>query len=322
MERLEYSQFVEARREFDAAVLGSGDLAGSCWLSPWQIAAHDSMNRGGDEPRRHLIYRSEEAWLALIEYEIPGAYLPFESTWMFACPLVGEPAAAADLLLRVIERHRRELRAILVGGVPVGSELHRRLRGLQGADGFGARAEQEGTESCIIDLSEGGIEGWLARRSKNFQRSARRARLPAGADVADGLTLAPDDTYARILDIQQRSHKAAKGEDIFSTPVYRDFYRRLLGDLHASGELRLTFVSQGGVDLAYHFGFTRAHHYRGYQMSFAEEARSLGLGTALQMLHLERAEAEGATRYDMGMLAPYKERWVDRVERSVLVVLQ
>ncbi|WP_419190838.1 hypothetical protein [Saltatorellus ferox] len=56
-------------------------------------------------------------------------------------------------------------------------------------------------------------------------------------------------------------------------------------------------------------------------MSFAEEARSLGLGTALQKRHLEHAETDGVTRNDVGMLASYKERGVDRIERAVIVVL-
>jgi hypothetical protein len=322
MERLGYSQFVEARREFDHAVARSGELAGSCWLSPWQLAAHDSMNRLGEGERKHLIYRDDAAWLVLIEYEIPGVYVPFEHAWMFACPLVGEPAAAVELLGRVVERHRLELVGMLVGGVPEGGELHRLLLGVRGRGGFGARGEQEGTESCIIDLTGGGVDAWLSRRTRNFQRTARRARLPEGVALTDGLTLTPEDAFARILSIQSRSYKAKQDEDIFSISMYRSFYRSLLADVHASGELRLTIVSLDGVDLAYHFGFTRARHYRGYQMSFAEEARPLGLGTALQMQHLRRAESEGVTRYDMGMLAPYKARWCDRIERGVVVVLQ
>lgn len=322
MERLDYSQFVEARRDFDAAVVRSGGLAGSCWLSPWQISAHDSMNRLEKRPRKHLIYRDGGAWLAMNEYDIPGAYVPFESAWMFACPLVGEPAAATQLLLRVVERHRLELGALLLGGVPDGGELHRRLREFRGRDGFRYRGEEPGAESCIIDLGEGGLDGWLGRRSPNFRRTARRAHLPSGAEVVDGLDLAVEDAFTRIVAIQARSYKARQDGDIFELPAYRDFYRRLLADVHASGELRLTFVSVDGVDLAYHFGFTRGAHYRGYQMSYAEEARALGLGTALQMMHLHRAEAEGATRYDMGMLAPYKERWCDRIERGAVVILQ
>ena len=325
MERLDYGQFVLARDEFDAMAALSRAPMSSCSFSPWQLSAHDAMGDasesgpGQGDRRQHLIYRSERAWLALVEFSTPQVYVPFESAWMFACPLVGEPVAALELLAEVAAKHRHELRAMLLGGLPRGGPLHTLLSSAVSQGGYG---EQEGTESCIIDLSAGGVDGWLGRRTKNFRRSALRATLPADVEIVDGQGVEPEEAFARIQRIQGRSYKARDGEDLFATPMYRDFYRALLADVHASGELRLSFAVRDGQDLAYHFGFTRGIHYRGYQMSFVEEARPLGLGTALQMLHLRRAEEEGATRYDLGMLAPYKERWCDRVERTVIAILQ
>ncbi len=321
MERLDYSEFVAARRDFDAVVELSGDLAGSCWWSPWQMAAHDAMGPAGDE-RRHLIYRSDRAWLALVEYEIPGVFVPFEQTWMFGCPLVGEPLAALQLLSAVTQEHRGELRGLMLGGLPKNGPLRGLLRSAT-AGGYG---EQDGTESCIIDLSEG-VDAWLARRSRNFRRTIRRAEIPGDVTVEDGLALTADEAFQRMLVIQARSHKALGeetelGGDIFAVPMYHDFYRRLLVDVHASGELRMSIAARDGVDLAFHFGFARGHHYRGYQMGYIEAERSLGLGTALQIRHLRQAAAEGVTRYDMGMLAPYKERWCDRIEHSVVAALR
>lgn len=320
MERLDYAQFVRARSDFDAVVARYGDGLSSCSLSPWQLSAHDSMaDADPADGRRHLIYASEHAWLAMVEFSTPHVYVPFESTWMFACPLVGEPRAALELLAAVVREERGELRALLLGGLPLGGDLHRLLASGASKSGY---TEQEGVESCIIDLGQGGLGSWLARRTRNFRRSAVRATFPAGVEVVDGQALLPDEAFARILSIQARSRKARDDEDIFSIPMYHDFYLQLLRDVHASGELRLSFAVRGGEDLAYHFGFTRGPHYRGYQMSFVEEARPLGLGTALQMHHLRRAEEEGVTRYDLGMLAPYKERWCDRIDRSVIAMLQ
>lgn len=321
MERLDYAQFVAMRHEFDAMAAGSERAMSSCTLSPWQLSAHGSMGvePGVADTRRHLIYRSDRAWLALVEFSTPHVYVPFESAWMFACPLVGEPLAALQLLAAVVGEHAKELRAILLGGLPKGGELHAMLSGATSGGGY---AEQEGTESCIIDLGAGGLDGWLARRTRNFRRSVSRASLPTSVEVVDGQGVSPEESFERILRVQERSYKARDGDDIFTIPMYRDFYSSLLRDLHASGELRLSFAVRNGEDLAYHFGFTRGVHYRGFQMSFVEEARPLGLGTALQMLHLHRAEEEGVTRYDLGMLAPYKERWCDRIDRTVLAILQ
>ncbi len=39
------------------------------------------------------------------------------------------------------------------------------------------------------------------------------------------------------------------------------------------------------------------------------------------MGHLRQTAAGGRWRYDLGMLAPYKLRWCDRVERSVIAVI-
>ena len=195
MERLDYDQFVAARHEFDDVVALSGGMAGSCWWSPWQIAAHDSMGRNrsrgvspgeATQDRKHLIYRTDRAWLALVEFEVPGVYVPFEQTWMFGCPLVGEPRAAMGLLAAVTQAHQGELRGIMLGGVPKGGELQQLLGRVVGEDN-----EQEGTESCLIDLS-GGVDPWLARRSRNFRRTAQRATLPPDISVVDALVRSPD----------------------------------------------------------------------------------------------------------------------------------
>ena len=78
--------------------------------------------------------------------------------------------------------------------------------------------------------------------------------------------------------------------------------------------MRLLFAQRDGEDLAYIFGGVTGNTYRGLQMSYVEEARTLGLGNRLQLENLLRCSAEGITRYDLGMPSPYKERWADRQE--------
>ncbi|MEM8710860.1 MAG: GNAT family N-acetyltransferase [Planctomycetota bacterium] len=326
MQRMSFPEFVAARDEFDALVLRSGERAGSCWLSPWQFAGRAAMHGRDPDGRSHLIYRSEDAWGAWIESSQAGVFVPFEPVWMFGSPLAGDPAAAVRLALEVQRRHADEVLALVVGGIAVGSALHRALQ-LVATQAPGLRyGEAAGTESCLIELldeqDKDPYDAWLARRSANFRRAARRARLARGVAVEDASSSDPAQSFARIVSLQERSYKAAQQGDIFAIPEYREFYSALLTDLRESDCLRLSFAVRGGQDLAYYFGFSRAHHYRGFQMGYAEEARSLGLGTYLHLAHLRKAASEGVTRFDLGMHAPYKERWCDRVERTVITFLQ
>jgi CelD/BcsL family acetyltransferase involved in cellulose biosynthesis len=177
-----------------------------------------------------------------------------------------------------------------------------------------------GTDVMMIDLGDG-LEAWLGRRSRKFRRTLRESleEVP-GLEILDLSGENPAVLFERLLAIQRRTYKWRQGTDIFQIPGYAAFYRQLLADLQAAGGLRVLVARRDGVDLAHIFGGVRGSVYRGLQMSYAEEARDLALGNRLQFENLGRCADEGIVTYDLGMHAPYKERWADRAESRVGVL--
>lgn len=317
MKRLTLADFRMRSDEFDRAVAISGEASHFCSGSIWQIAAHDHLHRiAGEE--QHFIVEDSGNWLAFVERDQPGVYFPFESAWMFGCPLIGKADASINLLARSSREWLRKPTGFCISGVPVGGELHTKLRRLEPV----ARRFQEfpTTDCMILDLHDE-AEGWLSRRSRKFRRSLHLAEEVSGIEVAAIGNETPDQLYRRILEIQKQTSKWREGTDILQYPEYAAFYRALLEVLHQRGQLRLLFASYGGKEVAYIFGGVTGNTYRGLQMGYIEEVRSLGLGNRLQLENLKRCATEGVTRYDLGMHAPYKERWADRREVNTGVFL-
>ena len=63
-------------------------------------------------------------------------------------------------------------------------------------------------------------------------------------------------------------------------------------------------------------------HFRGLQVSFDEEARSLGLGNALQLEMIRWLCEVGAASYDLGGYSAYKDRWAEAGLTTLRIVLR
>jgi len=317
MKRLTLAEFRARSHEFDEAVSLTGEVSSFCSGSLWQLSAHDHLHRISGEDR-HFVIEDSGTWLAFVERDRSGVFYPFESAWMFGCPLIGDTEKSINLLVRSTKEWLRRPTGFCISGVPVDGDLHTKLRLLEPA----VRRYQEfpTTDCMILDLRDG-VEGWLSRRSKKFRRSLRPAEKEGGVEIAGVGNETPGLLYRRILEIQKQTCKWREGTDILQYPEYAAFYRALLGDLHQKGQLRLLFASLGGKDVAYIFGGVAGNTYRGLQMGYIEKVRSLGLGNRLQLENLKRCAEEGVIRYDLGMHAPYKERWADRREVNTGVFL-
>ncbi len=317
MNRLDLAELRERAADHTAAAIATPGISAFCSAALWQLAAHDHLHPP-IAGARTLVAERDGAWLLFAEQEQRGALLPLEAAWMFGCPLVGDPAAAASLLLDAArEEHIERGRplAAFLGGLVRGGAMHRAIEAL-GRFGRGLR-EYPGTDVMLIDLADG-VEAWLGRRSKKFRRTLREADDGSpGIELVDASAEDPGSLFDRLLAIQRRTYKWREGTDIFQMPEYVAFYRALLFGLHAIGALRLLFAQRDGTDLAHIFGGVLGTTYRGLQMSYAAEARDRGLGNRLQLENLRRCAAEGVAEYDLGMHSPYKERWADRQEERI-----
>ena len=321
MNRHTLAEFRSRRAAFDEAVDATAGICGFCSGSAWQLAAHGHLRESAGGNRREWIVERDGAWLLFAESERRGLYLPFEAAWMFGAPLVGEVEAAKALLVEAAAAETSRVgnpAAYFIGGLVVGGAMHAALRSLETRSRV--CRDYPGTGVMRIDL-EDGLEAWLGRRSRKFRRTLRESSKEVpGLEILDLSRENPADLFERLLAIQRRTYKWRDGTDIFQFPGYAAFYRQLLADLHGTGGLRVLVARRDGLDLAHLFGGVMGFVFRGLQMSYVEEARDLALGNRLQFENLRRCAAEGILTYDLGMHAPYKERWADRAEPRVGVL--
>jgi len=319
MNRLTLAEFRERSAEFAAAVASTPGTCRFCSGPLWQLAAHDHLHPA--VAGESFIIERDGIWLLFAMQEPSGIHFPLEASWMFGCPLAGDPMAAVALLREAADRaavERGQPLAFFVGGLVPDGPVHRALRTLE--QGSRCWREYPGMDVMQIDLGEG-LEAWRERRSKKFRRTLREIAEPLpGLEIVDVSKEDPDALYALLLGIQRDSYKWREGTDIFQIPEYADFYRALLEGLHASGDLRMLVARREGVDLAHIFGGVAGGTYRGLQMSYRDSVRDLALGNRLQIENLRRCADEGIVTYDLGMHAPYKERWTDRWEKRIGVL--
>lgn len=319
MNRITLAEFRDRAGAFAAAVAGTPGVCPFCSGPLWQLAAREHLHAGiTGEP---LIFERDGAWLLFALQESSGIHFPFEASWMFGCPLAGNPDTAVALLREAAGRVAAERGcpiAFFIGGIVPDGPVHQALRTL--APGSRCWREYPGMDVMQIDLGDG-LEAWKGRRSKKFRRTLRDIAAPLpGLEIIDRSKEDPDVLFASLLRIQRDSYKWREGTDIFQIPEYAAFYGALLKGLHAEGNLRVLVARREGVDLAHIFGGVAGTTYRGLQMSYREVARDLGLGNRLQIENLRRCAEEGIRLYDLGMHAPYKERWADQWEKRIGVL--
>lgn len=322
MRRLDYQTLFEDRIALEDAIHRSDYLAKFCSAYPWQSAALQHLSGsefGVAKASEMLIVESDGNWLIFAERN-PGVFYPFESAWMFGCPLIGDPVATVRLLERVREASPAEPSGFVISGVRENSVMQTELRRL--GESALRYEEFDTSDSVTIDLSAG-VEAYLERRSRSFRKAIRQLKDIENLSFVDASSLPWEMIFPRIERIQALSHKASAGGDIFSHPNYRLFYHALYRELQADGNIRLLFAVIDDLDVAYILGGVNRHIYRGFQMSYDDNYRRHALGNRLQLENLRRREAEGITHYDLGMHSEYKQRWADEREvyQGAFVVL-
>jgi hypothetical protein len=184
--------------------------------------------------------------------------------------------------------------------------------------------EAQPTVRAVASL-EGGLDGFLGRRSSMFRRKVGRAARAAQAAAIRYERHAPtaqDEVlrlYERAATIDDRSWKGRDEAGLRATGLY-PFYERMLPRLGEIGALRIGFLVDGDRDVAYLFGGLLHGTFRGLQFAFVAGREHESLGNVVQRCEIEHLCGEGATRYDLGTDADYKRRWAEIEDTTVSLI--
>lgn len=311
--------FADQGQAFDALVQRTPDIDVMCSSASWGLAARHAFDPAaevtayGDGDAHFVVARSRQRGLTTLE--------PMELAWGFGCPIVGADVAAACGLAASALRARADWDVCLLGGVPSSSAWQQAI-----ATAFAPfRREQVGTTLRHVASLAGGVDGYLARRSRGFRKQWRRwdAVLTDGRMAMVQLTPTPaqaDALYDRMLAIEAKSWKGQAGSGLTESPM-REMYRDLLWRLACRGQARLGFLTRDDLDVAYIFGGLVGDTYRGFQFSFDPALAALSPGGLCQRLTLEAVMAQGATRYDLGGEMPYKRHWAEAQHTTLVLLL-
>ena len=245
------------------------------------------------------------------------ALLPFDAVWAFASATVTDApehsalaAFVTDAVAWVVSDPTWRLSAWpgLIPDSPLDSNL---------ISALAAHARVHTgptTERCVASL-DGGIDGWLARRSRPFRRNLRQAdRRGTEADVEFETIDAhdPGEILLRLHTIEQQSWKGLIGSGI-ETEDMALLYSTLVHDLCAGDALRCTIATVAGNDAGFILGGVLGDTYRGLQVSYTNTVGALSIGRLLQWHEVQRLCESGIETYDLGMDIPYKREWAEQI---------
>lgn len=308
MRWLTFDELDQQSAAFDRTVARTPHTDVPCTSTDWIIPAQQAFAPAAEA----RILETDDGWVALMAMpldRVTRAVVPLEAVWMFASPFVGEhPARLVDALYAEREKVASARDLLVLSGVPVEGPV---IPAVLAHFARGHRIDRGPVVERRVGSLEGGLDGYLARRSGKFRANVLRARRQVrnagttveyhkGGDVAA--------LFARIVDVESRCWKGLEGTGMNVEPSL-GFYRRMAERLAKRGALRVLFIKQDERDVAYVFGGLFGTIYRGQQASFDDAWERMSLGS---VAHLEMIAAlceEGILAYDLGSDLPYKRRW-------------
>ncbi len=311
MERLTLHQLANSPA-FETAVQETQGIAQYCSGIDWGLAATRSFHPN----QTPFIVRSDDSWIVLTQgthSELGAILQPLEAVWGFNSPLIGRDLGdLVHLLEHVLISNHTEWNALCLSGLPkhfaqaVFDALEPRYRVLYRP---GIRVNR-----ALIHTGE---DDYVSRRTQAFRTNLRRDRRRVEASGIHFEHQIPtegvEELMNRLLAIERLSRKREQGESILKAPLFSAFYRALFERASERSALHVVFAQMEGQDLAYAIGGVLGVEYRGFQMSYNDDYRTLGIGNVTQLAMMEQLHRRGIVRYDLGMEMAYKERWGDEI---------
>jgi hypothetical protein len=326
MRRLDIQEFRDRLDQFDREVARTPDVDRFCSASCWVIPAFDALSPDHDL----WVWEASktEGFVALCKGSHPrvGRYLqPLEASWGLASPIIG--ADVEGVTREFVNEARRmtdKWDILFLTGISEDSRQFEELvRGFQ-SDHFMGVGPSMGRQYAGL---EGGVEGFLSRRSSKFRANIRRALRDAEDAGIKFQYLSEFDeaecerVFDRIIRVERESWKGRQGVGIAAGRMY-DFYKRMLPCLAEKGALRVIFATLDDTDIAYCFGGLFQDTYRGLQMSYHQSYGDHSPGNLVQIEMIRNLHDEGIGVYDMGQSMDYKSSWTDGEFETVAVIVR
>ncbi len=325
MRKLTVEQLEQRTEDFDAAVCQTPDIDHFCSSTFWILPAW----RAFLPDHRLWAHESDEGYIALGigSDRSLGTYIhPLEASWALASPFLGpNPAGLTRQFIDLCRTSCVDWDILFLSGIsPDSTYFHELIRGFRGHYSLGLGPSSVRRVASL----DGGIDGFLSRRSSKFRANLRRSRRrgeEAGIEVdyidSASPSEAADDLFDRALEVEHRSWKAGADTGIIDGPM-KTFYRDMLPRLARRDALRFLFLTLDGKDIAYCFGGVFNGGFRGLQMSFDDDYRSHSPGSLAQLHMIDRLCEEGVETYDLGSDMDYKRRWAEQGIETLAIIVR
>jgi CelD/BcsL family acetyltransferase involved in cellulose biosynthesis len=324
MRALTLAELEAAADELDQAVAETPGIDRFCSSSAWILSAAEALMPA----RESWVHQGDSGWVAMMRGQHPSGLTyvePLELAWGLASPLAGTDAIGlAEQAVALIASRIGTVQVALVPGLADRAPLLRAL--IARLPNAWERRWGQPTIRHVASL-DGGVDGFLTRRSRNFRKALRSAIRLADADglafesVRAGSYAEAEALYDRIQAIEGRSWKAQGGVGITSGPM-RDFYHHMVRRLARRDRQRTIIARKDDRDVAYCLGAVFAGEYRGLQFSYDDDHGRYSLGSLCQYHQIVELCAEGIARYDLGTDMDYKRRWAEeQFQTSLLVII-
>ena len=307
--------------DFDQEVARTPAIDRFCSSTAWVLAAAGALM----PPRAPFSFRGQHGYFAAMRGVHPAGFPyiePVELAWGLASPLIGADAAALVEEIVPVLAARRDWQLAILSGLTVAGPQRRALDAT-----LPPRWERRRGQPTIRHVAslDGGLDGFLSRRTREFRKSLRKsARTAATASATFEIVRASepeaDALYDRIQRVEATSWKSRDNVGIAAGPM-RAFYAAMLPRLCRLGQQRTIFARVGDRDVGYILGAVMAGEYRGLQFSYDADVARLGIGSLLQLEQIRELCAEGVQRYDLGTEMDYKRRWAEDIMETEMLVL-